>query len=127
MKPKHLNSIKAPVATGGYSQAVEVSEVRRTLYISGQIPVAVDGHTPGTFKEQARLAWENVKHQLEAADMSLDNLVRHTTYLSDRKYCEENAEVRREVLGDRQPALTVIIAKIYDEAWLLEIEAVAAA
>jgi hypothetical protein len=31
------------------------------------------------------------------------------------------------VLGDRSPALTIVIAGIYDEAWLLEIEAVAAA
>jgi hypothetical protein len=31
------------------------------------------------------------------------------------------------VLGDLSPALTVVIAHIFDEAWLLEIEAVAAA
>jgi 2-iminobutanoate/2-iminopropanoate deaminase len=31
------------------------------------------------------------------------------------------------VLGERAPALTVIITGIYDEAWLLEIEAIAAA
>lgn len=33
--------------------------------------------------------------------------------------------VRQEVLGDRAPALTVVIATIYDEDWLLEIEAIA--
>jgi hypothetical protein len=31
------------------------------------------------------------------------------------------------VLGGREPALTVVIAGIFDEAWLLEIEAVAVA
>jgi hypothetical protein len=30
------------------------------------------------------------------------------------------------VLGSREPALTVIITGIFDEAWLLEIEAIAA-
>ena len=35
--------------------------------------------------------------------------------------------VRRRVLGDHEPALTVIIADIFDEAWLLEIEAIAVA
>jgi hypothetical protein len=30
-------------------------------------------------------------------------------------------------LGERTPAITIILAGIYDEAWLLEIEAVAAA
>ena len=127
MKLKHFNSNKTPKASGGYSQAVEVSTGERTLYISGQIPVTASGHAPATFKEQAQLAWANIKHQLEAADMTLDNIVRHTTYLSDRIYRDKNAEVRREVLGKREPALTVIIATIYDEAWLLEIEAVAVA
>jgi hypothetical protein len=38
-----------------------------------------------------------------------------------------NRKVRQEILGDLSPALTVVIAEIFDEAWLLEIEAVAAA
>lgn len=39
----------------------------------------------------------------------------------------EDSIVRREVLKERTPALTIIITDIYDEAWLLEIEAIAAA
>jgi 2-iminobutanoate/2-iminopropanoate deaminase len=68
-----------------------------------------------------------VQAQLEAAGMSLDDLVKVTVFLSDRKYRQQNYEVRTEVLGARSPALTILIAGIYDEAWLLEIEAVAAA
>lgn len=48
-------------------------------------------------------------------------------YLSDRRYRQENYEVRHQVLGGRTPALTIVITGIYDEAWLLETEAVAAA
>jgi enamine deaminase RidA (YjgF/YER057c/UK114 family) len=50
-----------------------------------------------------------------------------TIFLSDRKYNAENRAIRREILGDRAPALTVIITEIFDEAWLLEIEAIAMA
>jgi enamine deaminase RidA (YjgF/YER057c/UK114 family) len=39
----------------------------------------------------------------------------------------ENREIRQEILGDRSPALTVIITGIFDQAWLVEIEAIAAA
>ena len=74
--------------------------------------------------ESARAVYQA---QLEAAGMSLDDLVKVTIFLSDRRWRAENAEVRREVLGPRSPALTIIITGIYDEAWLLEIEAVAAA
>ena len=59
--------------------------------------------------------------------MGLDNLVKVTIFLADRAYGLENREIRREVFGDRQIALTVIITGIFDAAWLLEIEAVAAA
>jgi 2-iminobutanoate/2-iminopropanoate deaminase len=52
--------------------------------------------------------------------------VKVTTYLSDRRFGFENGELRREILGDRTPALTVIIAAIFDDSWLLEIEAIAA-
>jgi enamine deaminase RidA (YjgF/YER057c/UK114 family) len=47
--------------------------------------------------------------------------------LSDRCYRAENSVVRREVLEERTPALTIIVTGIYDEAWLLEIEVIAAA
>ena len=127
MELRAINSTDAPEASGGYSQAFEASVGTRTLYVSGQIPVRRDGSTPKTFGEQARVTWENIEAQLAAAEMTLDNIVKHTTFLSDRQYRNENSEVRREVLGNRAPALTVVIADIYDEEWLLEIEAIAVA
>jgi len=126
MKQRAINSQDGPEPSGGYSQAVEVSGGERTLYVSGQIPVGRNGSVPDTFAGQARLAWANIEAQLAAADMTLDNIVKHTTFLADRRYRSENSEIRREVLGDnRAPALTVVIAAIYDEDWLLEIEAIA--
>jgi 2-iminobutanoate/2-iminopropanoate deaminase len=123
----YFNSPQAPAPSGGYAQAVEVPVAARTLYISGQIPVDCDGRVPGEFGPQCRLVWSHISAQLGAAGMTLDNLVKVTTYLADRRYAAENSSVRREILGARTPALTVLIAGIYDSAWLLEIEAVAAA
>jgi enamine deaminase RidA (YjgF/YER057c/UK114 family) len=54
------------------------------------------------------------------------NLVKVTVFLSDRCYREENYKIRKEILGEHSPALTIIITGIYDERWLLEIEAIAA-
>jgi 2-iminobutanoate/2-iminopropanoate deaminase len=127
MQTRKINAPDAPAPVGGYSQAVEIANARRILFISGQIPVNADGTTPESFAAQARLAWANIEAQLRAADMTLENIVKHTTFLADRKYREENREVRRAVFGELRPALTVVIAGIFDEAWLLEIEAIAAA
>ncbi len=127
MKLISLNSPSAPQPAGGYAQAVEVRDVQRTLYVSGQIPESASGGVPLDFISQARLAWGNVRAQLAAAEMSVGNVVKVTIFLSSRDYAMQNREVRQEVLGSHAPALTVIIAGIFDERWLLEIEAVAVA
>lgn len=121
-----INSPSAPQAAGGYSQAVEVTRAQRLLFISGQIPETVTGIVPADFPAQARLVWHNLIAQLDAAGMSIGNLVKVTTFLSSREFAIPNREVRREVLGGHAPALTVVIAGIFDGKWLLEIEAIAA-
>ena len=117
----------SPPVEGAYPQAVEVIAPTRWLYLSGQIPVAPDGSLAANFTSQCEQVWANVETQLTAAGMTLDNLVKVTTFLSDRRYALENREVRLRRLAGRQPALTVIITCIFDESWLVEIEAVAAA
>ncbi len=98
----------------------------RWLYLSGQIPVAPDGALAADFTGQCEQVWANIETQLAAAEMTLDNLVKVTTFLSDRSYALDNRAVRIRRLAGRQPALTVIITGLFDEAWLVEIEAVAA-
>jgi 2-iminobutanoate/2-iminopropanoate deaminase len=127
MKIRSVNAPDAPRAMGGYAQVCEVSGAARFAFVSGQIPQSADGSVPETFAEQCRLVWRNIAAQLRAADMTLDNVVKVTTFLSDRKFAGENRAIREQVLGGRSPALTVIIAGIFDSAWLLEIEVVAAA
>ena len=127
MRTRAINAPDAPAPAGGYAQAVEAVGAGRILHISGQIPVALDGTLAIDFRGQCRQAWANVEAQLRAADMTLDNLVKVTIFLSDRRCAVENREVRQEILGARSPALTVIITGIFDESWLLEIDAVAMA
>ena len=124
---KPINAKNAPESAGGYSQAIDVTNSSRKLYISGQIPVDQNGVLPETFAEQAKNAWSNVKAQLNAANMTIENLVKITIFLSDRKYNQANRDARAAALDGVRPALTVIITGIFDESWLLEIEAVAEA
>lgn len=127
MEIRFINAPDAPKASGGYAQACEAVGASRLLFVSGQVPVTAGDELPATFREQCRLAWANVEAQLRAAGMGLSNLVKVTTFLSDRGFAAENRAVREEVLGVHSPALTVIVTGIFDEAWLVEIEAVAAA
>ena len=111
---------------GSYAMGALVDGPSRWLYVSGQVPEDSSG-VPDDFAGQARLAWRNVLSVLDQGGMTAANLVKVTIFLADRRYRAENAAVRHEVLGEHSPALTIIITGIFDEAWLLEIEAVAAA
>jgi 2-iminobutanoate/2-iminopropanoate deaminase len=123
---REIASADAPPAPA-YAQVMEVSGATRFVFISGQIPVTGDGQVPESFEEQSRLAWSNVLAQLRASAMTLDNLVKVTIFLSDRKYIADYRRTRDEALEGRRVALTTIVTGIFDEKWLLEIEAVAAA
>lgn len=127
MKTTTINSEAAPGAVGGYSQAVLIEGAQRLLFISGQIPETRDERVPADFESQCRLTWTNVLSQLNAAGMSVADLIKVTVFLSSREYAEPNSRIRREFLGDHNPALTIIVAGIFDEKWFLEIEAIAAA
>lgn len=116
----------APRAVGNYAQALEVRGASRFVFVSGQIPMRLDGTLAHDFEGQARQVWAHVLAQLAQAGMGVANIVRVTTYLADRGHARANRDIRQDILGDHAPALTVVIAEIFDPAWLLEIEVVAA-
>lgn len=84
------------------------------------MPADEAGHVSEHFADQARLVWRNVFARLRRRRDDAGLPVKVTMFLSDRRYCDENAAVRREMLGARTPALTVIITGIFSEQWLLE-------
>lgn len=126
MKSICINSKKAPSPEGGYSQAMLIEGASKLLFISGQVPETISAETPSDFESQCRIVWGNINAQLEAAGMNVSNLTKVTTFLSSRNYAGINSVIRQEFLGSHTPALTVIITGIFDENWLLEIEAIAA-
>jgi len=125
MSIKRINAKDGAAAAGAYVQALEVTETTRRLYVSGQAPITVEGNVPETFKEQAETVWKNILAQLHAADMSAENIVKATTFLVDRKYRDENRDVRQAMLNGHTFALTVVLAGMFEDGWLLEIDAIA--
>lgn len=125
MTIRRINAADGAEAVGAYAQALEVTNTTRRLYISGQAPVTVAGDVPSTFKEQAEVVWQNILAQLHAAGMTAENIVKATTFLVDRKYRAENRDVRQAMLGGHTFALTVVLAGMFEDGWLLEIDAIA--
>ncbi len=109
-----INPISIQDPVGNYSHGAEISGSFRHLFISGQIPEASNGEIPKDFEAQCKLVWHNITEVLKAANMTLANLVKVTTFLTDSAQAEINGEIRREVLGDLSPALTVVVVKTLD-------------
>lgn len=127
MKKRPITAPDGNQPVSRYAEAMEVVDARRWLFLSGQTPMRPDGSIPEDFREQGRQVWANIQAQLRAAEMTLDNIVKVTVFLSDRRYGPIHRAIREEILGDRVLGLTVIIVGALDERWLLEVEVIAAA
>jgi 2-iminobutanoate/2-iminopropanoate deaminase len=112
---------------GPYSHAVEVADARRLLFISGTMGLEADGAVPATIEEQLDVLWSNIVKILAGAGMTAANLVKLTCFLADKSHRNPNMDARRRVLGDHKVATTVVVAGLLESAWLVEIEAIAAA
>jgi 2-iminobutanoate/2-iminopropanoate deaminase len=113
--------------SGGYTMGLELSGHQRLLFVSGQVPARSDGAVPSGFEAQCEQAWANIVEVLAAAGLTVGDLVKVTTFLTDKSQVAANRRVRSRVLGAARPASTVMIAETLDSDWLLEIEAIAAA
>ena len=122
-----INPKSLPEPTPTFTHGLRVTGCTELLFVSGQVAWAdTDGQVPRGFDRQCEQAWKNILDVLEEACMGVENLVKVTVYLSDRKYCAALGQIRDCYLGRHRPAFTCIITDIYSEHWLLEIEAVAA-
>ncbi|MET3666944.1 RidA family protein [Caulobacter sp. 1776] len=114
-------------ATDDYVHALEVRNPQRFLYVAGTMGLENNGEPGATLERQLELLWDNLRAILKSADMTVDNIVRLTSYLRDAAYVEANGAARVKALGDRRIPTTAIIVQTLSEDWLVELEIVAAA
>ncbi|GIF49985.1 enamine deaminase RidA (YjgF/YER057c/UK114 family) [Asanoa ferruginea] len=114
-------------ASDDYVHAIEVRGASRMLFIAGTMGLDASGKPGATLAEQLDLIWHNIRTILASAGMTVDNIVRLTSYLRDPAYAEANAAARVAALGGRAVPTTAVVAQTLDSAWLVEIEAIAAA
>jgi len=121
---KEIKTGKAPRAIGPFSQAIEAHGF---VFASGQI--ALDPKTgelnSESIEQQTRLILNNLKAVFEAAEISLDNVVKCNVYLQDMNdYSGMNA-VYGEFFNSPFPARAAVqVARLPKNA-KVEIEAIA--
>lgn len=111
------------------TQIVEVQGARM-IYLSGQTPADADYKTHSKdFIEQAHAVYDNIEIALKAAEASLQNIVKTTTYLIDAVHLQALREVRLERYRDlaAPPANTLLfVSRLAEPEFLIEIDVVAA-
>lgn len=79
------------------------------VFVSGQASVDDTGKIiPGTLEEEFRRTWDNVRKILAGAGMTLDDVVRVTSYLARQDDWDEYNRIYREVFSDPPPARTTL-------------------
>ena len=110
---KIIKTSKAPAPIGPYNQAILSGN---TLYTSGQI--AIDPSTGklkiGTIEEETTLVMENMKAVLAAAEMTFDNVIKTSIFISDMaNFSEINSIYGQYFNEDTAPAReTVEVANL---------------
>lgn len=121
------NPTEGVYSTGGdWVHAMEVRGAERLLFVSGTMGLRPDFSAPPTLEEQLDCVWNNLRAILASAGMTVDNIVRLTSYLRDASYAEANAQARIAALGDRRIPTTAIVVQTLQPDWLVELEIVAA-
>jgi enamine deaminase RidA (YjgF/YER057c/UK114 family) len=113
-------------AVRDYVHAMEVRGAQRLLFVAGTMGLDPSGTPGATLTEQLDLVWSNIRAILASAGMTVDNIVRLTSYLRDASYAEANAAARVAALGGRLIPTTAIVAETLVSDWLVEIEVIAA-
>jgi enamine deaminase RidA (YjgF/YER057c/UK114 family) len=113
--------------TDDYVHALEVRDARRLLFIAGTMGLDPAGVPPATLEEQLEQLWANIRTILASARMTVDNIVRVTSYLQDVADAETNGAARVAALCGRVVPTTAIVVQTLSDAWLVEVEVIAAA
>ncbi|GAA6243510.1 RidA family protein [Bacteroides fragilis] len=121
---KVICSDKAPGAIGPYSQAIEANGM---VFVSGQLPIdAATGLMPDGVEAQARQSLENIKHILEAAGLTMSDIVKTTVFLQDMSLFAGMNGVYATYFEGAFPARSAVAVKALPKDALVEIECIAA-
>ena len=114
---------KPPGPSAPNSQAIDCGPF---VYASGQIPLnPVTGEIPEGIQAQTRQSLANVKAIMEAAGLSMKNIVKTTVFLADMADFVPMNEVYAEAFEAPYPARSAVAVRTLPKNVLVEIEVIA--
>ena len=124
MPKSAVSSADAPKAIGPYSAALRAGQL---LFVSGQVPFdpATGAMVDGDIAAQTRRVLLNVTALVEAAGLSMAQVVRTTVFLADMNDFTAVNDVYRTFFAEPYPARSTVQAARLPRDSRIEIDAVA--
>jgi 2-iminobutanoate/2-iminopropanoate deaminase len=114
---------KISASTSDHSQGLAHGGVFKRLLIAGQVGADQSGDAPADFESQVELAFDNLLAVLEAAQLSVGDLVRIMAYAAVPGSLARYNRVCQRKIGSATPVSTYVeVAGLGDPNWLILIE-----
>ncbi|MDM5250768.1 MULTISPECIES: RidA family protein [unclassified Lysinibacillus] len=119
---RNPKDIHLPVAP--YVHQIEVIGPQRWLTLSGQIGMEKDGTVPEEPLAQMKLALENIRKNLESANMEIQDLTKLVFYCVGEMNADQRKQIISDFLGDHLPCTTLMyVVALAAPALKVEIDA----
>lgn len=120
---KVITSNYAPEAIGTYSQAIQTGS---TVYLSGQIPLLPETMEiiSDDIAEQINQVFRNLSAVAEAADGSLDDIVKLNVFLTDLSHFPTVNEIMATYFNQPYPARAAIGVAALPKGAAVEMDAI---
>jgi len=119
---RNPQNIHPPVAP--YFHQIEVTGPQRWLTLSGQIGMIADGSIPEDAIAQLKIALENIKRNLDSADMEVQDITKLVFYLVGDMDAIQRKEIISDFLGEHLPCTTLMyVVALATPALKVEIDA----
>ena len=124
MAKQSIRTPNAPQPLGPYSQGVKAGDL---LFVSAQAPIdPKTGKIVGyDIESQTRQVLENVRSIIEAAGLTLSDVVRVTVFLRNTFDFQKMNEVYKRFFSENPPARTTVEGKLPAADMLVTVDAIA--
>jgi enamine deaminase RidA (YjgF/YER057c/UK114 family) len=117
MNRQNISGTSPFEATIGFSRAVRIGD---HVHVSGTGPVGADD-LPAY--EQTRHVLMLIEKALHQAGARFEDVVRTRMFIAELEDWQEVGRAHGEIFGDIRPAATMVIARMLNPKWRVEIEA----
>ncbi len=112
-----------PEKTPWYSPVVSVGDL---VFVSGQLAITDEGKLSGaTIEEQTRQCLDNLSKQLQRVDLSLEDVVKTTVWLTRQADFPAFNRIYASYFADLPPARATVCCDLAIKEAIIEIDAIA--